>query len=132
MRDMRIDQWGLRGTGAVTDRLVGGIRTGRDPSDLIFARQALDRRQLADADWYLRRALDADPESPEVRTLMGVLHERLGEPHAAYHRYKQALEVDPHDLIALSGLRRYCERFGFDFNHPVINPAADGSAHGRP
>ena len=56
---------------------------------------------------------------------MGVLHERLGEHHATYQCYKLALKIDRHDPIARAGLRRYCERFGFDFQSRAINPALD-------
>jgi tetratricopeptide (TPR) repeat protein len=125
MRGIRVDQPVLGAAGAVTDQPIGGTLPGRDPTDVIFAREALDRRRLADADRLLRRALDAESESTEVRTLMGVLHERLGEHHAAYQCYKKALKGDHHNLIARAGLRRYCDRFGFDFNHPAINPLVD-------
>jgi tetratricopeptide (TPR) repeat protein len=128
MRSLRFDYFG-RGTGAVTDRLVGGTRPRKDLTNLIFARQALDRRQFSEAEHLLRRALDIDPESPEVWALMGALHERLGEPHAAYQCHKRALAADPHNVVARGGLRKYCERFGLDFNNPNINPASDRTVH---
>jgi lipoprotein NlpI len=117
-----------RGTGAVTDLLGGRTLTRRVPTDLIFARQALDRRSFAKAEQHLRRALDAEPESAEVQTLMGVLHERLGQFHAGYHCYKLALELDWHNPVARAGLRRFCERFGLDFHRKAINPALDEDA----
>jgi hypothetical protein len=70
MKGIPIDDPAGRGTGAVTDLLGGRTLTKRDPTDLIFARQALDRRQFAEAERHLRRALDAEPESAEVRTLI--------------------------------------------------------------
>lgn len=97
----------------------------KSPSDLILARQALDCQQFEAAEQHLRRALDADPESADAWTLMGVLHDRLGEPHAAYHCYKQALTIDRYDRTALARLRRYCERFGLDFRNRAINPSLD-------
>jgi tetratricopeptide (TPR) repeat protein len=124
MKGARVD----RVVGCVTsvaDRLIVRTVPSRDPTDLIFARQALDRWDFADAEPYLRRALDADPESAEVQTLMGILHERLGEHHAAYHCYKRALKADRHNWIALAGMRRYCERFGLDFHRRSINPTRD-------
>jgi hypothetical protein len=130
MRDIRVDYPDGPGTGAVTGRLVGWTPSARVPTDLIFARQALDRQQFADAERHLRRALDSQPESAEAQTLMGVLHERLGEIHAAYRCYKHALKVDPYSLIARAGLRRYCKRFGFDIRRPTINPPFDEPAHG--
>ena len=69
--------------------------------------------------------VDIDAESAEARSMMGVLHERLGEHHAAYQCYKLALTIDRHDPIAHAGLRGYCERFGFDFQSSAINPALD-------
>jgi hypothetical protein len=59
-----------------------------------------------------------------VHTLRGLLHEALGEPHAAYHAYKAALENDRGHGPALGLLRAYCDRFGVDFANPRINPAA--------
>ena len=85
----------------------------------------MDRRQFADAERHLIRALDKAPESAEVRALMGVLHERLGEHHAAYQCYRMALQLDRNDPTARDGLRRYCERFGFDPHSKAINPALD-------
>jgi hypothetical protein len=117
------------GTGAVTDRLVGRTTPRRGPTDLIFARQALDRRRFAEAERHLRRTLDAEPESADVRTLMGVLHDRLGEFHAAYQCYKLALEFDRHNVIARAGLRRYCERFGLEIHRNTINPSLDEPAN---
>ncbi len=128
MRRMQLDYPVVRGADKVSDRLGGRRPLSRDRSDVIFAQQALGRQQFAEAERHLRRALDAEPESSEARTLMGVLHERLGEFHAAYQCYKLALKVDRHDRIALAGLRRYCERFGFDFDCPAINPTLEGAS----
>ena len=57
---------------------------------------------------------------------MGVLHERLGEHHAAYRCYRLALMLDRDDTVAGEGLRRYCERFGYDAASAAINPAPIG------
>ena len=122
MPESRLHSLGERGLD-LNDRFRQASAPSRpDPSDFIFARYALDHQQLEVAEQHLRRALDADPESADAWTLMGVLHERLGEPHAAYHCYKQALTIDHFDRTALAGLRRYCERFGFDFRNRAINP----------
>jgi tetratricopeptide (TPR) repeat protein len=114
-----------RGTDAVADRFLRWALPRRDRTDLIFARQALGRRQFEDAERHLRRAIEIHAESAEARSLMGLLHERLGEHHAGYQCYKLALKIDRHDEVALAGLRRYCERFGFDFQSSAINPALD-------
>lgn len=125
MRTSRTDGPIRQGTRGVVDPLHRWTIPRADPTDLIFARQALDRHQFTDAERHLRRALDTNPESAEVRTLMGVLHERLGEYHAAYQCYRLALTINRHDPIARAGLRRYCQRFGFDFHNRAINPALD-------
>jgi Flp pilus assembly protein TadD len=94
------------------------------PDDLILVRRALDHGQFAEAERRLRRALSREPESAEAKSLMGVVHERLGEHHSAYQCYRATLKLDRHDTIALAGLRRYCERFRLDIRNPAINPAA--------
>ena len=125
MTDVRVDCSAGRGTDAIVDNLLRRTLPRRDPTDLIFARQALDHKQFEDAERHLRQARDIDPGSAEVQSLMGVLHERLGEHHAAYQCYKTALKFDRHDSIARVGLRRYCDRFGLDFQNKSINPALD-------
>ena len=92
--------------------------------DLILGRRALDQGQLAEAERHLRRAVSREPESAEAKSLMGVVHERLGEHHSAYRCYRATLELDRHDTIALAGIRRYCERFRLDLRNSAINPAA--------
>ena len=123
MRDMQFSRIAGRGAGGGPDRILNWSPPRRDPPELILARRALDGRRFADAERHLRRALDAAPESAEVRTLMGLLHERLGEHHAAYQCYRLALTLDRHDTVAGDGLRRYCHRFGFDPRNQAINPA---------
>jgi tetratricopeptide (TPR) repeat protein len=123
MKDRQVGSSMGRGTDPIADRFLRWSLRRRDVSDLICARRAIDRRQFEEAERHLRRALDLDTDSAEARSLMGVLHERLGEYHAAYRCYKQALELDRFDAVARGGLRRYCERFGYDFHSPAINPA---------
>ena len=125
MKDTQVGSPMGPGTDAITDRIRRWSLRRREVSDLIFARQALDRRQFDEAERHLRRALDTDSNSAEGRSLMGVLHERLGEYHAAYRCFRLALEIDRFDPIARGGLRRYCQRFGLDFHSRAINPAAD-------
>jgi Flp pilus assembly protein TadD len=96
------------------------------PSEIIFARQALEQGCLAAAEVYLRRAIDREPGSSRAWSLMGVLRERSGECHSAFRCFRTALELDRHDHLALSGLRRYRDRFHRDFRDPAINPAAGG------
>jgi DNA-binding response OmpR family regulator len=93
--------------------------------DLVWAKQALNRREFSRAHDLLEDALELDPDSAEARHLMGVLRESLGRDRAAYDDYRAALEIDPHYLPALDSMRRYCVRFGLDFSNWSINPGAE-------
>jgi Flp pilus assembly protein TadD len=84
MTSMRIDHTVGRGTDAAPGRRIPWALLNRNPTDVIFARKALDQEQFEDAERHLRKALDFDPESADARSLTGVLHERLGEHHTAY------------------------------------------------
>jgi len=112
---------GHRNHEAALDRATTG-----EPLDALLkpARRALGRREFAVAEYLLRKALDLAPGSPEAHMLMGLLHEALGEQHAAYHAYKTALKNDHSHGPALCLMRAYCNRFGLDFDNPRINPAA--------
>jgi Flp pilus assembly protein TadD len=127
MRNQGIHRGAGLAAGGRSARLLGWHPAESEPTDLILARQAIDRRQFADAERHLRRALDAAPRCAGVRTLMGSLHERLGEHHAAYQCYRLALTLDPRDADATSGLLRYCQRFGYDSRNRTINPAGTRS-----
>jgi DNA-binding response OmpR family regulator len=93
--------------------------------DLVWAKQALNRREFSRAHDLLREALELDPASAEAHHLMGVLRESLGQDRAAYEAYRAALEIEPHYLPALDSMRRYCVRFGLDFSNWSINPGAE-------
>jgi DNA-binding response OmpR family regulator len=92
--------------------------------DLTAAKRALNRRDFDQAANLLEQALDLDPESVEAQTLLGVLYESRGQDHAAYQAYKAALTLDHQYNPALDNLRRYCQRFGLDFENRAINPGA--------
>ncbi len=128
MRDAQVNRIAGPRTGRGVASTLDWQPPSRVPPDVIIARKALDRRQFADAERHLRRALDAAPDCAEVRTLMGLLHESLEEHHAAYQCYRLALRLDGHDTAAWDGLRRYCQRFGYDANNPAINPCASAGA----
>ena len=112
---------GHRSDGAAHDRA-----TTDEPLDALLklSRRALCRREFAVAESQLQKALDLAPGSAEAHTLMGLLHEALGEHHAAYHAYKTALWNDHGHGPALCLMRAYCGRFGLDFDNPRIDPAA--------
>jgi DNA-binding response OmpR family regulator len=92
--------------------------------DLAPVKRALNQRDFAQAERLLEAVLDEAPDSPDALTLMGVLHECLGQVHRAYHSYRAALECSPHHGPALENLKRYCEQFGLDFHSKAINPCA--------
>ncbi|MGC8638535.1 MAG: tetratricopeptide repeat protein [Isosphaeraceae bacterium] len=111
-------------TESLTGRASRGSRHDRLTETLIVARQALRQGQHEIAEVLLQRMLDLDPDSPRVHTLLGELHERLGEPHSAYRSYRAALLEDRTYGPALDGMKRYCDRMGLDFNNVRINPGA--------
>jgi tetratricopeptide (TPR) repeat protein len=128
MNNVPINRIAGLGSRIVLDRILDLNPPRRDPPDLILARQALDGRRLDEAERHLRRALDTAPDCAEVRTLMGLLHERLGEHHAAYRCYRLALMLDRDDTVAGDGILRYCRRFGYDPGSKAINPRAERPA----
>jgi DNA-binding response OmpR family regulator len=100
------------------------VAEGRPAVDLTSVRVAMDRGDFDLATALLDRVIDSHPDAPEALALMGVLLERRGLDHAAYHEYRRALAVDPDNVDAQASMRRYCARFGFDADDPRINPAA--------
>jgi DNA-binding response OmpR family regulator len=97
---------------------------GRPAVDLTAVTIAMDRGDFDLATALLDRVIDTHPDAPEALALVGVLLERRGRDHAAYYEYRRALAVDPDNVDALAGMRRYCARFGFNADDPRINPAA--------
>ena len=92
--------------------------------DLAAVKRAINKRDFTEAERLLEEVLDNAPESPEAHTLRGVLHECVGQTHAAYQSYRTALMCAPGYTPALNNLKLYCERFGLDFHSKAINPAA--------
>ncbi len=92
--------------------------------DMLRAKQALDRREFDEAERLVRRSIDREPDSAVAHNLMGVLHLRLGEHHAAYHSFRAALRADREYEPALENLRRHCDRFAPDFHLDGLIPAA--------
>jgi Flp pilus assembly protein TadD len=97
---------------------------GRPAVDLTAVKVAMDRRDFDLATDLLDRVIDTHPDAPEALALMGLVLERRGLDHAAYHEYRRALAVDPDNVDAQASMRRYCTRFGLDADDPRINPAA--------
>ena len=84
--------------------------------DLLRAKRALNRREFAEARRLLRDVIDLDPDSAVAHNLMGLLHENLGECHAAYRSFHAALKADRRYEPALENLRLYCKFVGIDFD----------------
>ncbi|MGD9599607.1 MAG: type IV pilus biogenesis/stability protein PilW [Steroidobacteraceae bacterium] len=57
----------------------------------------LQQGNLALAKEKLERAVKQDPSSPAVRSALGLLYERLGQPKAADREYAMALRLAPKD-----------------------------------
>jgi DNA-binding response OmpR family regulator len=113
--------------GALTPVTFGPTRVIIGPAlvDLTAAKRALNNREFEQAATLLEQVLDLEPNSAEAHNLMGVLHESLGQDHAAYRSYKAALCANRHHQPAVDNMRRYCERFGLDVHNRSINPAVD-------
>ena len=60
MTGRRINRLAGCGTNAFTDRFHRWTLPRQDPTDLIFARKALDCRRFDDAERHLRHALDIE------------------------------------------------------------------------
>lgn len=97
------------------------------PGLLAGAKWALNRRQFDRAAVILETVIERHPDEVEPNYLLGLLHERAGELHAAYQFYRAALALDRTYQPALDALRQYCERQGLDFRSPQINPAAEAA-----
>ena len=77
------------------------------------AKRALNRRELDEAEVYLKQAIGLCPSSAEAHNLMGVLHECRNEHDASYREYRSALKADRHYEPAKHNMTRYYERFTF-------------------
>jgi DNA-binding response OmpR family regulator len=111
-------------TGLLMGRTSRGAPHDRITETLAVARKALRQGQHALAEALLQRMLHLDPDSPRADTLLGELHESLGEFHSAYRSYRSALLKNRRHGPALDGMKRYCDRMGLDFNNVQINPGA--------
>ncbi len=78
---------------------------------LARAKRAMNHLRPVEAELFLRRALDLEPHSPEVHTLLGVLLSGRGEPHSAREQFLAALADDPHYEAAQANLRHLEARF---------------------
>jgi Flp pilus assembly protein TadD len=114
------------GVGQAADRTgtAAAVAPGRPALDLTAVKVAINGRELDQATALLDRTIDTYPDAPEALALMGLLLERRGLDHAAYHEYRRALALDPENIDARASMRRYCARFGLDADDPRINPAA--------
>jgi DNA-binding response OmpR family regulator len=105
-------------------RPAAAVAQDRPAVDLTAVKVAMDRCDFDLASALLDRVIDTHPDAPAALALMGLLLERRGLDHAAYHEYRRALAVEPDNTDAQTSMRRYCARFGLDADDPRINPAA--------
>ncbi len=76
---------------------------------------AVERMQAGDVASAFRNfsgAIQHDRSFSPAWTNLGTLYSREGHPDYAEAAYQQALEVDPHDLVAMSNLASLLERQG--------------------
>ena len=109
---------------ATEDGPAAAVAHGPPALDLSAVKVAMNRRDFDRATALLDRTLDTHPDDPEALALMGRLLECRGLDHSAYHEYRRALALDPENIDARAGMRRYCSRFGLDADDPRVNPAA--------
>jgi tetratricopeptide (TPR) repeat protein len=60
-----------------------------------------ERRHLAEAEQELRRAVEADSESPDAWANLGAVLALAGRPEEAVDCYRNALRLDPQNWLAL-------------------------------
>jgi tetratricopeptide (TPR) repeat protein len=71
----------------------------------ILGRACLESGLLKDADTYLNRGLQADPDHLEVRLVLAVNHLKRKDPASAVRTWLEILEDDPANLHAKRGLK---------------------------
>ncbi|QDV39181.1 response regulator [Tautonia plasticadhaerens] len=91
-----------------TTSTIEGYRFGEA---LARAKQAMNRLRRAEAELFLRRALELESLSAEAHTLLGVLLMAKDEPHAAREEFMLALESDPGFEAARHNLKHLQARF---------------------
>ena len=79
------------------------VAQGRPAVDLTAVKVAMDRRDFDLARDLLDRVIDTHPDAPEALALMGLLLERRGLDHAAYHEYRRRWQWTPTTLTRRPG-----------------------------
>ena len=67
---------------------------------------------LAEAQANCKRAAELDNRIPAVHVTLARIHDLLGHHDLALQEFQQALDIDPHDAAALSGLAHAYENSG--------------------
>jgi tetratricopeptide (TPR) repeat protein len=70
---------------------------------------ATDEQQQA-AIVAFERAIEINPLAPSVHYNLGLIHRDRGETEQAIHRFRQAVQANPHDRDARRALQRLIER----------------------
>jgi len=71
-----------------------------------------DEVTLQKAENYTKRALEADPESPNAHIVLALLRGWKGNPQEAIRHFKRALAVDPNNFDGLVWLPCFCAYLG--------------------
>ena len=90
-----------------------GSSSGSDSSatkssvDLSRAKAQIEQRNYSDAIASLEAAKQAEPRNPDIYSLLGFAHRKLGNMEFSYANYRQALELDPEHRGAHEYLGEY-------------------------
>jgi len=69
-------------------------------SDYAAGKQALDRKDWAEATRRFKQAALRDPDNADLQNYLGYSYRNLGQLDAAFEHYRRALELNPgHELV---------------------------------
>lgn len=123
---------GVRDGGGSGDNTgnLGSPRRQPSPGDVYveLGTAYLGEGRLNEAFLNARKAVLADPGLAPAHTLLGVLHQRLGQLDEAGREFQRAVELAPHDPYALNAMGSYlCSRGKYEegdvyFRRALRNP----------
>lgn len=74
--------------------------------------ELLLHNKITDSFRYLRKALELAPDVPFIWINLGALYRNQGKLNAAEIAYREALEIEPDNLVAISGAERIYRQLG--------------------
>ncbi|MGE5599723.1 MAG: response regulator [Bacteroidota bacterium] len=115
----------------LTRKLAVPLETGSDFAHcLAEARDLLAKGRLSDANQFLRRAINLDPNRPEPYNLLGASAEHQGDMNGARRMYRVALALDPSYEPAVRNLDRVSQ-WQYDFQKQIDLGQAGEEAEAR-